>query len=139
MCARFFGFEDFAQIRGATENARIALAGEQRIHDRPVWLLDARPDPGVHSTYDRLRIYVDQEYCLPLRTEFIGSDGEIRKILSASPDHITREGRHFIPRRFLMRDLRDQTQTRIALDDIRVDHPPATHLFTVRGLAAGGD
>ncbi len=134
-----FSFEDFERIRGMAAHTRVALKGEQRIHGRPVWVLDARPESGTDSAYDRIRLYVDQEYCLPLRTEFIGSGDEVRKVLTALPEYVTREGPHYVPRRLLMRDLRNHTETLIAVNEINVDDLPAADLFTLGGLAAGGD
>ncbi len=134
-----FSFEDFERIQGISGRTRLALAGEQSIHGRRVWILDDRPEFGEDSAYDRILIYVDQEYCVPLRTEFIGAGDELQKVLTAPPEHITREGRYYIPRRLAMRDLRDRTETMIAIDEIHVDDSPPADLFTPAGLAAGSD
>jgi hypothetical protein len=134
-----FSFEDFERLRGMSGRTRFALAGERSFHGRRVWILDGRPRTRKDSTYDRLLIYVDQEYCVPLRTEFIGAGDEIRKVLTALPEDITREGRYYVPRRLAMRDLRDHTETVIAVDEIHVDDSPPADLFTLRGLAAGRD
>ena len=132
-----FSFEDFERIRGTVGNVSVTLTGEQQIHGRPVWVLDGRPDPKEKSAYDRFVIFVDQEYCLPLRTDFIETGDEVRKVLSALPDHITREGGHFVPRRISMRDLRDHTETLIAVNEIHVGASLPPDLFTVGALGAG--
>jgi hypothetical protein len=134
-----FSFEDFERIRGMSGRTRFALAGERWIHGRRVWVLDGRAESGEDSAYERFLIYVDQEYCVPLRTEFIGAGNELRKVLTALPEHITREGRYYVPRRLAMRDLRDRTETTIAVNEIHVDDSPPADLFTLGGLAAGSD
>jgi hypothetical protein len=134
-----FSFEDFERIRGLSGRTRFALAGERSFHGRRVWILDGRPRSHRDSTYDRFLVYVDQEYCVPLRTEFIGAGDELRKVLTVLPEDITREGRYYVPRRLAMRDQRDHTETVIAVNEIHVDDSPPAELFTLGGLAAGSD
>lgn len=129
-----FSYEDFERLHGLAPKTRIELREDFRVDERDVWVLDARPDPEAKSDYSRVITYVDRRYCLPLRMEFVDRRGELRKVLSTDVGAIRAEGARFVPSRFLMRDLRDRTETEVTVRKVEMDPGLSEQQFTKQAL-----
>ncbi len=132
-----FSYEDLERVSGLVKNASLERLDDAELEDRPVWVLRTRPDPAHGSAYERIVSYVDQQTCLPLRTEFVSRGERVHKVLTASPARITRAGERFVPRELRMRDLHKKTETRLTLEEVALDAPLSPELFTPDALAAG--
>ena len=131
-----FSYEDFERLQGLAAVPRIELLQDAELDGRAVWVLDARPQDRKASEYSRVLSYVDQEYCLPLRMEFVDWKGELRKLLLGDPDRVRREGGRYLPEAFVMRDLRDRTETRVVVREIEIDPGLSEEQFTKQALSA---
>jgi hypothetical protein len=129
-----FSYEDFERLQGLAPRTVIELQEDFRVDGRAVWVLEARPDPDARSEYSRVISYVDQEYCLPLRMEFVDRHGKLRKLLSTDAAEIRAEGSRFVPAGFLMRDLRDRTETEVSLRRVEMDPGLSEQQFTEQAL-----
>jgi outer membrane lipoprotein-sorting protein len=81
--------------------------------------------------------FIDKETCVPLRTESYERGDELRKLLTADSSTITREGALWVPRQQTMKDLRDQTQTDLVIEQIEIDAKIHRKMFSARELEAG--
>ena len=129
-----FSYEDLAWLRSSAASAAFELVGEQLLDGRPVWVLAHQPAEDVRSVYERVVSYVDQQFCLPTRTEFYSSGDRVHKVLRADPASVTREGQGFVPRELQMQDLRDRSETRLEIAEIHSNAPVAPELFTRSAL-----
>jgi hypothetical protein len=129
-----FSYEDFERIQGLADVPRLELREDFELEGRQVWVLEARPEDRKSSEYSRVISYVDQEYCLPLRMEFVDWKGSLRKVMDSSADTVRREGERFLPEEFVMRDLRDRTETRVAVRGFAIDPGHAEAQFTQQAL-----
>lgn len=114
------------ELRLITESSELA--------GRRVWVVEARIEGDGSSSPERLRGFVDQEYCLPLRVEFYGQNGQPRKLLRADPAQVTREAESWVPRWLVFEDLVEGSQSILRVDSIEVDIPIAPGLLTVKAL-----
>ena len=65
--------------------------------------------------------HVDQETCVTLRSEsFQGTSPDARKVLEADPQQVRRSGEIWAAYDVVLRDLLDQTETRLLIEDLRV-------------------
>ncbi len=70
--------------------------------------------PGA-SAYEVVLSVVDKETCVPLRTELYETNRRLRKILTINPQELRREGSVWIAHELLMRDLLDESETRLII------------------------
>jgi outer membrane lipoprotein-sorting protein len=131
-----FSYEDFERVQGLAQRTELRLLEDFELGDRKVWVLEARPDPDAKSEYSRVLTYVDQEYCLPLRMEFVDRPQRLRKVLDSDPALVRREEDRFVPAEFVMRDLRDGTETRLTVRSLAIDPGLAEEQFTRQALSA---
>ena len=81
------------------------------------------------SGYEKITTYIDIETCVSLKTELFENGHQLRKTLTVDPADIKKEGDIHVPRALLMRDLRDKTETRMVIQEIKTDVPLEDDLF----------
>ena len=108
-------------MQGLAQRTQLKLLEDFELGGRVVWVLEARPDPDAKSEYSRVLTYVDQEYCLPLRMEFVDRKQRLRKVLTARGDSLLQEAGSWVATELIMEDLRDQTHTDVVVEDLEVD------------------
>ncbi|MDJ0849982.1 MAG: outer membrane lipoprotein-sorting protein [Myxococcota bacterium] len=129
-----FSYEDFERVQGLAQKTHVELTDDFEVDGRPVWVLEARPEDRRSSEYSRIVTYVDQEFCLPLRMEFVDWKQQLRKVLSSDANGVRRDGPRFLPSGFVMRDLRDRTETQVTVRSIAIDPGLAEDQFTKQAL-----
>jgi len=133
-----FSYEDFQRLVGMSTDASKERAADTKVDGREVYSVVGRPDPESHSAYERVVTFVDKETCVPLRTESYEPGGGLRKLLTADSSKIEREGTLWVPREQTMKDLRDETQTDLVIEQIDIDANIHRKMFSARELEAGG-
>ena len=132
-----FSYEDFERLHGVINDLHAEKQQDALIGDRPVHVLVSKPAEG--SGYERVVSYVDKESCLVLRTELFEHGEHLRKIMTIRTADIYREGGHWIPRKLLMRDVRDKTETELVLQDISMGTPIRDEMFDPDALKGMGE
>jgi hypothetical protein len=138
-----FSYEDLKRLREPLDKTDLELIGAESIDGRAVWLLETIPNAKDGSEYSRVLTYVDQESCLPIRIDLFESGAEgadrLRKRLVAPVDEIKPAvdgGERVMPHRFVMQDLRRETQTVVRIDHIETTPDLPAEQFTRAGLQA---
>jgi hypothetical protein len=118
-----FSYEDIERLYGLTRPGETHKLGrsETPLDGRPFWLLETTPAAEAGSNYRRVVSLVDQETCVLLRAEMYEAGPEPRKVLTSDFRSVTREGSTWVARDVLLRDMRDQSQTRMRIDAMQVD------------------
>jgi hypothetical protein len=96
----------------------------------------AQPD-GERGEYSRVVAFVDEGSCVPLKTEFYGSDERLLKVVTADPKTIGGAGHVRLARSLRVHDLKNEVETRLRVEDIEVDGELPAELFTTRYLERG--
>lgn len=65
-----FSYQDFKQLQNAFEGLAVAPEAPEVLAERPVHVLSFMALPGAPSAYGRIRAWVDQQTCVPLKVEF---------------------------------------------------------------------
>jgi outer membrane lipoprotein-sorting protein len=132
-----FSYEDFQRLVGMSKDASKERAADTKVSEREVYSVIGRPDRESGSAYERVVTFIDKETCVPLRTESYERGDELRKLLTADASKIEREGGLWVPREQTMKDLRDETQTDLIIEQIEVDAKIHDKMFSARELEAG--
>jgi hypothetical protein len=123
-------FEDLEYIFGFDQPGESKLRDDGELLERPVHVLEIRPNGGEDSAYDRVVAYVDRETCVALRIEFYQA-GRLRKEFSVNPKWIHRHGSVWIANMSMMRDVRDRTTTQVLVDSTDQE-PIPEEMFQVK-------
>jgi hypothetical protein len=115
-------YEDVERLYGLARpgETHALVGGDGMLDGRPVWQLETAPAAESGSAYWKIVSQVDRETCVLLRAEMYESAGEPRKVLTADPESIRREGKVWVAHDVLVRDLRDETETRMRVDEIQL-------------------
>ena len=129
-----FSYEDFERLQGLANNTKNERRPDAVIGDTPVYVLATQPDPNAVSMYEEVVLYVDKRTCVPLKVESYEKGGRLRKVLEVDPGQITQEHGIWIPRELRIEDKRDQTETRLVIEEIEVDEEIPDRRFRLAEL-----
>lgn len=129
-----FSYEDFRHLQSMASSSGRERLADAEVEGRPVYVLEVIPGADSGSDYERIVAFVDRETCVPVRMEFHAPGGSLRKMLTADPASLSREGRGWVARSVAIRDLAQETETRLEIRAIEVDADVPDRLFTVGHL-----
>ena len=113
-----FSSEDLAQLYGLSRPGRSRRLEDGQSEDRPTYVIETRPLAQERSTYSAIVSHVDKDTCVVLRSQFYERPGQLRKVLVAPTSGLKRLGSGWIAHELTMRDLRDETETRLVVQRI---------------------
>jgi outer membrane lipoprotein-sorting protein len=116
-----FSYEDFQRIRDLGAHATLDQKPGGEVEGRPVYVIEATPEPGSESAYERVITSIDRDTCLPLKMEFYEGGERPRKIMQVDPSSLTREGTIWIAKRITMTDLREEGESLMELKKVTLD------------------
>jgi hypothetical protein len=132
-----FSYEDMKYLQ------RIgSQVGAQRQPDadeggRKLYVVQVTPAPEEGSAYAKVVGFVDQQSCVPLRIEFYEKGGDLLKSMSVDPDSVKREGRGWVPHAIVIKDLKNESETRLLVSKVELDSPIEDRVFSVTNLERG--
>ena len=129
-----FTYEDFERLQGLGEDGELQRLPDAEVDGRKVFVLEGRPSRGEQSAYERSISFVDQESCIPIRTELYEKGERLRKLLVIPAEEITREGEIWVPRHVLVKDLVNETRTELLVDEIELNKKFSRKLFSESAL-----
>ena len=122
-----FSYEDYERLHGIFTDLKAEQYPDEVLDGRPVHVINSYPDGD--SGYEKIKTYIDIETCVALKTELFENGHQLRKTLTVDPADIKKEGDIHVPHALLMKDLRDKTETRMVIQEIRTDVPLEDDLF----------
>jgi hypothetical protein len=132
-----FTYEDFERLQGMSENATSERLPDAEAAGRPAYAIRYTPAPDSESEYTHMISYVDKETCVATRLELYEAGERLRKVLEADPGSLTQESTGWVARSMTMRDLRDETNTEMAIEELEVGVELSPRTFSQRSLARG--
>lgn len=123
-----FSYYDFKPLAGAFGGSALESEGTDVIEQRPVRVLSFRPTDADRTDYTRVRAWVDQATCLPLRMEFFEGD-RVRKRLTASASALREADGQAYLSAATMEDLRDRRVTTFRSLEVQTGLPLSATLF----------
>ena len=113
-----FSYEDFTRLQGMTTGATERLLEDSELEGGPVHVIERVPDPESGSGYKRIVEYIDTETCVPLKTEMYDGGERLHKVSSTPRAEVKRAGDKWVPWLVKMRDVREETETRLVIEKI---------------------
>lgn len=130
-----FTYEDFERFEGFDSGDGLERLEDAEVDGVAVYVIAHHPSETATSSYGRIVEYVDKERCIPIKTEFYERGDRLRKV--ATSTKLTQEGDIWIPRSTLLRDLRDETETELAILEVDVAADIPRKMFSQRELESG--
>ncbi len=115
-----FSYGDVKQINNAFSGGKTELLAPGELGGRPVHRLELTPDAAEGSRFSLIRISVDQKSCVSLQAEFL-EGGNVRKRWEVDPASLQQSGAHWYAGDGTMRDLKENTHTRLRVIGLSSD------------------
>jgi len=122
-----FSYEDYERLHGILQELKAEQYPDDVLDGRPVYVVNSYP--GDTSGYDKIASFIDKQTCVTLKVELYERGHQLRKTLTVDPASITPVGDIQVPRELVMHDLREKTETRLVIDEIRTGEPLDDALF----------
>lgn len=129
-----FTYEDLQRFMQLNRPESTERLPDDTLDGRAVYVVQNKPqDPGG-SAYSKVLSYVDKDTCVVLKSESFEGAERLRKVLTARPDAMYNENGVHAPTEVEMKDVRDQTRTTVAIEDLEVDAEIDKRSFQVSEL-----
>lgn len=109
-----FSYNDMREVQSAFSGSQAKIERSETLDQRSVQVLTLAPLAGVTTRYSGLRAWVDDRSCVALKVEFM-EGGALRKLLTAAPSALQQSGKYWYLSEVLMRDLKENTKTRLSI------------------------
>ncbi|HEY1075782.1 MAG TPA: outer membrane lipoprotein-sorting protein [Fontimonas sp.] len=129
-------YYDFKQMQHAVGDASAARERDDKLQDRPVYVMTYTPTGEAGTQYSLVRLWIDQKSCVPLQVEFM-ENGKLRKRLSGDAETLTRSGDHWYLSETRLDDLKDQSSTQIRVVTAAPDAELPDRLFNPKSFYLG--
>lgn len=133
-----FTYDDFSYFYRVDEREQVERMEDGDVDGEPAYVLESRKS-REDGEYSRVRFYIDMQICLPMRTEFHGPNGELRKELVADRARVEQVGTHFVPYLTTMIDHKLGTRSIYEVLEVEIDPPFDDALFETAALTRGGN
>ena len=110
-----FSYEDV--IPREIEESEYHRVADETVSDIPVYVVEVLPKPFAASEYSRVRVYVEKERFVPLRTRYWDDAGVEVKELRAVPSEIREFAGIWLPMKATMRNLQQDSFTTIVVSN----------------------
>lgn len=104
-----FSYQDFRQLQNGFEDLQSTLEAPEVIDSRPVYVLSSVPN-RTPSAYGRIRTWVDQKTCVPLKVEFY-QNKSLLKQLTVPVTALQQSGAYWYPAEATIVDVRQGTRS----------------------------
>jgi outer membrane lipoprotein-sorting protein len=130
-----FSYEDMRRLRHLFEAAAVERQPDAEWAGRSAHVVVLRPP--AESEYGEVRAWIDTETCVPLELELYARNGSLAKELTVDPSSLAKHGEVWAAHALLLRDLQEQTETRVDLGKLEIDADVPDKLFSERALTQG--
>ncbi len=129
-----FSYEDFERYQGIHSRSEAERRPDSVLGEQPVYVLVSTPAPEDESPYESVVSFVSKKTCVALRIESYEPGGRLRKLITVDPSQLVQEGGIWVAQEVLVKDLRDETQTLMVIEEIEVDQPLSDKRFRLAEL-----
>lgn len=131
-----FSYEDFQYFYRVDERERVERVADASLGEFPVYVLETvKPDENSH--YSLVRFFIDKTLCLPMQSDFLAPNGELRKQLVVDRAEVRKVDGHWVPFRTTMYDRKHGTHTVFLTEEVAIDPELSAALFEVAELRRG--
>lgn len=113
-------YGDAERIASTFGESAMTVLGDTTAAGRPAWKLAVTTPPGVAALFDRIDLSIDQQTCVAMQADFLHDD-VAQKRWTADPAGLARSGRYWYAASGVMRNLQQNTETRVHLGTVSTD------------------
>ena len=124
-----FSYEDFQWLYNMLSTADSKQRPDAVIDGESMYAFAVSPSAGEASLYETIFSYFDKKSCVIRKVEFFEPGNKLRKVLLTEPDAIKEVAGPLVPHKFLMRDMKEDSETELTVLSVRVDPPIDDSLF----------
>ncbi|HTO06393.1 MAG TPA: outer membrane lipoprotein-sorting protein [Myxococcota bacterium] len=129
-----FTYEDMQRFMQLNRPESTERLPDDTLDGRAVYVVQSKPTDAQASAYSKVLNFIDKDTCVVLKSESYEGTERLRKVLVAKPDAMYSENGIHAPTEVEMKDVRDQTRTVIAVEDLEVDGQVDPRSFQVSEL-----
>ena len=116
-----FSYDDFHWLYNMLSTADSEQREDAELNGQPVYVLAVTPGEEGGSKYESVVSYFDKPSCVIRQVEFYENGGRLRKRLLVEPGAIKTVSGIMIPHKFLMQDLKKNSETELTVTAVKVD------------------
>lgn len=131
-----FTYEDFSYFYRVDEREEVERVDDAELDGHAMYVLETIKEDD-ESHYKLARFFIDQNVCLPMKTEFIAPNGDLRKALIVDRESLEQRDERWIPLRSTMYDYKHGTHTVFVGEEVEIDPELREGLFEVSELRRG--
>jgi len=128
-----FSYEEFSHFQRAATESETKRIADESLDGTATYVLETTP-ANADSPYTRILTFIDQQRCVPLKTQFISTGEVVGKELIATPDSIKQVGDYFIPHQVIMYDREKNTRTELEISNLVLDAEISDAVFSPKRL-----
>lgn len=113
-------YGDAERIASTFGESAMTVLGTAAVAGRPAWKLAVTTPPDVAALYDRIDLSIDQQTCVVTQADFLHDD-VAQKRWTADPAGFAQSGRYWYAATGVMRNLLQNTETRVRLGAVSTD------------------
>lgn len=113
-------YGDAQRIASTFGESAMTVLGDTTASGRPAWKLAVTAPPDAAALYDRIDLSIDQQTCVVMQADFLHNDAA-QKRWTADPAGLTKSGRYWYAATGVMRNLLQNTETRVRLGGVSTD------------------
>ena len=107
-----FSYQEFRQLQNSFQDLNSTLEPSEVIEQRPVYVLSSTPLAGSPSGNVRIRSWVDQKTCVPLKVEFYQNQS-LQKVMTIPVSALKQSNQRWYPAEATIRDVRSGTSSQL--------------------------
>jgi hypothetical protein len=122
-------YDDLRYLPINLSGAEPEAISDSLVAGRKVSVVRLSLPPGEDSPYARVISFIDQESCVPLRTEFYETADKLLKVLTVDPGKIRRTGGIRMAHSMTIEDLKNEVVTELRVVRVQIDPDLPDQMF----------
>lgn len=123
-----FSYSDFRQIQNSFDGSTATLEGPDVLDRRDVNIVSFAPAKGEESSFGRVRAWIDQETCVPLKMDVL-ENGVVHKRLTVDHHAVQKAGGVWYPSVVLAENLKEGTKSTMRVVKVTTGAPVSKGYF----------
>ena len=128
-----FSYEEFSYLQSIAGNSETERIEDQDLDGHAAYVLQTTPGDET-AIYGRILIFVDQEQCIPVQTQFFATGGDLHKEMIATRAEIKQITNRYVPHHIVMHDRAKETRTELIVTDVEIDIEIGDSVFNPKSL-----
>lgn len=115
-----FSYQEFRHLQNGFQDLNSTLEPDEVIEQRPVYVLSSAPLAASPSNNGRIRSWVDQQTCVPLKVEFYQNQS-LQKVLTVPVSALRQSNQRWYPAETSIRDVKSGTSSQLKVLGVESD------------------